>query len=60
MAACNAVLCIRSGARPLADFPEIGHPLDDGSARRERFTAFGAGAYVLRYRLEANQTPVAR
>jgi len=30
----------------------------DGSGRREVFAAFGAGAYVLRYRLDAGRQPV--
>ena len=48
-AARNAVLCIQAAARQLEAFPEIGRPLGDG--RREVYAAFGAGAYVLRYRL---------
>ena len=55
-AARNAVLCIRAAARQLEAFPEIGRPLEDG--RREIFAAFGAGAYVLRYRLDAQGQPV--
>lgn len=49
-AARNAVLCIQAAARQLEHFPEIGRPLGDG--RREVYAAFGAGAYVLRYRLD--------
>ena len=55
-AARNAVLCIQAAARQLESFPEIGKPLGDG--RRELFAAFGAGAYVLRYRLGENGWPV--
>ena len=55
-AARNAVLCIQAAARQLESFPEIGKPLGDG--RRELFAAFGAGAYVLRYRLEESGQPV--
>ncbi|MFB6259553.1 MAG: type II toxin-antitoxin system RelE/ParE family toxin [Thiohalorhabdaceae bacterium] len=59
-AARNAVLCIQAVARQLAEFPEIGKPMSDGSGRREAFAAFGAGAYVLRYRLEAERPVVIR
>ena len=38
------------------DFLEIGKPLGDG--RRELFATFGAGAYVLRYRLKESDQPV--
>lgn len=51
-AARNAALCIQAAARQLEQFPEIGKPLRDRSGRREVFAAFGAGAYVLRYRLD--------
>lgn len=57
-AARNAALCIKAAAEQLADFPEIGQPLNDGSQRRELFTAFGAGAYVLRYRIDPQGIPV--
>lgn len=55
-AARNAVLCIQAAARQLENFPEIGKPKGDG--RRELFAAFGAGAYVLRYRLNESGQPV--
>ncbi|MCP5279651.1 MAG: type II toxin-antitoxin system RelE/ParE family toxin [Thiobacillus sp.] len=55
-AARNAVLCIQAAARQLETFPEIGKPMGDG--RRELFAAFGAGAYVLRYRLNESGQPV--
>jgi plasmid stabilization system protein ParE len=57
-AARNAALCIQAAARQLETFPEIGRPFRDGSERREVFAAFGAGAYVLRYRLSAAGHPV--
>ena len=31
--------------------PGIGRPMDDDSGRREIFLRFGAGAYVIRYKL---------
>jgi plasmid stabilization system protein ParE len=54
----NAVLCIKTAALQLASFPEIGQPLRDGSQRRELYAAFDAGAYVLRYRIDQQGTPV--
>jgi plasmid stabilization system protein ParE len=57
-AARNAILCIQAAARQLERFPEIGRPMHDDSQRREIYTAFGAGAYVLRYRLGDHGQPV--
>ena len=51
LAARNAALCIQAAARQIERFPEIGKPLEGPNGRREVFAAFGAGAYVLRYRL---------
>lgn len=57
-AARNAILCIQAAARQLETFPEIGRPMHDDRRRREVFAAFGAGAYVLRYRLNEIGQPV--
>lgn len=57
-AARNAILCIQAAARQLERFPEIGRLMPDDSHRREIFAAFGAGAYVLRYRLNQLGQPV--
>uniref|UniRef100_UPI00402B47DB type II toxin-antitoxin system RelE/ParE family toxin n=1 Tax=Methylomonas sp. PHL2-19 TaxID=3438878 RepID=UPI00402B47DB len=51
-AAARAGQTLRDGARYLAGFPEVGRPMNDGSERRELFLPFGAGAYVLRYRID--------
>jgi len=59
-AAHNAVLCIQAAARQLEAFPEIGRPMNDRSERREVFAGFGAGAYVLRYRLDESGPVVVR
>ncbi|MDO9226626.1 MAG: type II toxin-antitoxin system RelE/ParE family toxin [Pseudomonadota bacterium] len=56
-AARNALRCIQVAARQLELFPEIGRPMPDRN-RREIFAAFGAGAYVLRYRLDELGRPV--
>ena len=52
-AAQNAIGCIQAAANILEQHPEAGKPMDDDTGRREIFAAFGAGAYVLRYRLNA-------
>lgn len=57
-AAKDAVLCIQAAAIRLERFPELGAPMDDGSGRRQAFAAFGAGDYVLRYKLDHQGNPV--
>ena len=47
---------LRSAADALEAHPEVGTPLDDD--RREWFIAFGAGAYVPRYRIDPDGNPV--
>jgi len=56
-AASNAMRCIQAAARQLESFPEIGRLMAD-RLRREIFAAFGAGAYVIRYRLDEQGRPV--
>jgi plasmid stabilization system protein ParE len=51
-AAMNAASCVKAAAQQLEQFPQIGRRVDETSERREIFAAFGAGAYVLRYRLD--------
>ena len=50
-AAVRAIHTIGESVDKLIDFPEIGRPMGDESNRRELFISFGAGAYVLRYRI---------
>ncbi|WGS88625.1 type II toxin-antitoxin system RelE/ParE family toxin [Methylomonas sp. UP202] len=59
-AAARASQVLRAGARRLAEFPEIGHPLDDGTNRRELFLPFGTGGYILRYRLDGQIVAIIR
>jgi plasmid stabilization system protein ParE len=57
-AAADATLCIQAAAIRLAHFPGLGATMHDDSGRRQVFAAFGAGSYVLRYRLDQNGDPV--
>jgi plasmid stabilization system protein ParE len=56
-AARDAAAAILQAARTLSRFPLSGSRVDDDPSR-ETFIAFGAGAYVLRYRLDAEHCPV--
>ena len=60
VAAERAVRVIQLGARKLVDFPHIGRPMGDETERRELFIPFGAGAYVLRYRIHSDTIVVIR
>ena len=55
IAAKRAAQTLLEGADLLADHPELGRQMGDGTGRRELFRPFGTGGYVLRY-LIANQT----
>ena len=59
-AAGRAARAIRVGADRLLDSPEVGRPLADGTGRRELVIPFGAGAYVLRYRIHDDTVVVIR
>lgn len=51
-AALRAVLAIRAAAEQLSDFPRLGYPIGDPDNHRDLRIAFGAGAYIIRYRVE--------
>ncbi len=52
-AASRAIKTIREGVRVLRDSPGIGRPVAGlDLAFRERLVAFGAGVYVVRYRVD--------
>ncbi len=55
-AARRAAATILEGADLLEEHPGVGRPMEDG--RRERIVRFGAGAYVLRYRIDPAGCPV--
>ena len=57
-AAARASKAILDGASFLQSIPDIGRPMDDDTCRREWFISFGAGAFVLRYMREGNDTVV--
>jgi plasmid stabilization system protein ParE len=59
-AAGRAARAIRTGADRLVGSPEIGRPLADGTGRRELVIPFGAGAFVLRYRIRDDTVVVIR
>ena len=59
-AAERAIRTIQLGASKVLDFPRIGRPMDDDTGRRELFIPFGAGAYVLRYRIHDDTIVVIR
>ena len=59
-AAERAVRAIQTGASRLADFPDVGRPMDDDTGRRELFVPFGVGAYVLRYLVRSETLVVIR
>lgn len=60
VAAERAMSAIASGAESLAEFPERGRPMGDETGRRELLIPFGAGAYVLRYRLLREEAVIIR
>jgi len=60
LAAERAMRAISSSADTLQDLPQIGRPMGDDTARRELIVPFGAGAYVLRYRVHRDTVVVIR
>lgn len=57
-AADAAMARIDKAANVVADFPELGRRYTPQPSEREFLTAFGAGAYVLRYRLGPQGQPI--
>ena len=57
-AAARAAQKILEGAALLLTSPRLGRPMPDKTQRRELFIPFASGAYVLRYRLDPDDTPV--
>jgi plasmid stabilization system protein ParE len=59
-AAERAIRAMQLGAQRLLEFPHVGRRIDDATERREVYVPFGAGAYVLRYRMHAETIVVIR
>jgi plasmid stabilization system protein ParE len=57
-AASKVASTILKGADLLKNTPRLGRPMPEDDDRRELFLAFGAGAYVIRYKLELEDTVV--
>jgi len=55
-----AVEVIESGLSLLGQYPEAGRPLGDGTGRREATFPYGAGSYVLRYRIHEHTVFILR
>ena len=51
-AANQSLVTILEGTKLLRVSPRIGRPMSDEMKQRELFMSFGAGAYVLRYKLD--------
>ncbi len=59
-AAARAMDVLLSGADRLAEMPETGRPMGDDMGQRELYLPFGAGAYVLRYRIDSETEVIIR
>lgn len=57
-AAARAAQTILDGASLLLTSPRLGRPMPDKTQRRELFIPFASGAYILRYMLDQDDTPV--
>jgi plasmid stabilization system protein ParE len=57
-AATRAANTIRDSANILGSSISIGRPMNDDTARRELIVPFASGAYVLRYKIDADGTAV--
>jgi plasmid stabilization system protein ParE len=57
-AAARAAAAILDGADLLLTTPRLGRPMPDETGRRELLVPFGGGGYILRYRLESDDTVV--
>ncbi len=58
--AVRAVRLLRSAAERLASHPLGGRRADDESERRQLILPFGAGSYVLSYRIVGNELLIMR
>lgn len=58
-AAARLARVFQKGANLLADYPEVGRPMNDDTDRRELFLPFGVGGYVLRYIIDKDKQTAA-
>ena len=56
----NLCLPLFIGVKRLQELPRVGRRMDDDTERRQLFVPFGAGAYVLRYRVHGDTVVVIR
>ena len=59
-AAHRAMLAIMTGTNNLEAHSELGRWMNDDTQRRELFIPFGAGAYVIRYRIHRDTLIIIR
>jgi plasmid stabilization system protein ParE len=57
-AAARAARTILDGANLLLTSPRLGRTMPDKTQRRELIIPFASGAYILRYMLDPDETPV--
>lgn len=60
LAAERAASRIRYAAASLMETPEIGRVVEDAPSLRDLVVHFGAGAYILRYRIDTDAVVIAR
>ena len=60
LAAQRAAQQIKAGAEMLQQNPEAGRPVDELFPFRDLMIPFGAGSYVLRYRLDESKLVIVR
>ncbi len=58
--AARAMETMTAGADSRSDMPEMGRPMSDDTQCRELYLPFGAGSYVLRYRLDGDSVVIIR
>jgi len=58
--AAKALQGILDGSQNLQEYPHSGKPMPDETGRREYFIPFGAGSYVLRYKLSEETIVIIR
>ena len=59
-AAQRAIIAIQSGTERLDEYHQLCRAMNDDTHRREFFIPFGAGAYVIRYRVHRDTVVILR